>query len=116
MYRVRQDLVIAESQLRDYQVRLGKPFHHDAYLAELTTVRDQLKAGLSATAQMQSDEGKPIVSELAEQIKALKAAHTIEATPQRVGQKHSSAEEPVTARIRRRAERSPHPQDVSVAC
>ena len=47
--RVRQDLAIAESQLRDYQARLGKPFPHDAYLAELTTLRDQLKAGLSAT-------------------------------------------------------------------
>ncbi len=46
----------------------------------------------------------PSVSELAEQIKALKAANSIEATPQRVRQKHSSAEEPVTARIRRRTE------------
>jgi hypothetical protein len=69
--RVRQDLAIAESQLRDYQARLGKPFLHD-------------------------------VSELAERIKALKAARNIEATPQRVRQKQSSAEEPVTARIRRR--------------
>ena len=34
--RVRQDLAIAESQLRDYQARLGKPFLHDAYLSELT--------------------------------------------------------------------------------
>ena len=32
----RQDLAIAEAQLRDYQARLGKPFPHDAYLAELT--------------------------------------------------------------------------------
>src|SRR5438552_2444713 len=30
--RVRQDLVIAEAQLRDYQARLGQPFLHDAYL------------------------------------------------------------------------------------
>ncbi len=48
--RVRQDLTIAESQLRDYQARLGKPFSHDAYLSELTSLRDQLKAGLSASA------------------------------------------------------------------
>ena len=94
-------LAIAESQLRDYQARLGKPFLHDAYLSELTSLRDQLKAGLSATAQMQGDEAGPSVSELAEKIKALKAAHSIEATPQRVRQKHSSAEEPVTARIRK---------------
>jgi hypothetical protein len=102
--RVRQDLSIAESQLRDYQARLGKPFLHDTYLIELTSLRDQLKAGLSATAQMQGDEAGPSVSELAEKIKALKAAHSIEATPQRVRQKQSSAEEPVTARIRRRTE------------
>jgi len=43
----------------------------------------------------------------AERIKALKAAHNIEATPQRVRQKQSSAEEPVTARIRRRTEAHP---------
>ena len=100
--RVRQDLSIAESQLRDYQARLGKPFLHDAYLSELTGLRDQLKAGLSGTAHQPGNEEGPSVSELAERIKALKAAHSIEATPQRARQKHSSAEEPVTARIRRR--------------
>ena len=44
--RVKRDLQIAEAQLRDYQARLGKPFPHDAYLAELTTLRDQLKASV----------------------------------------------------------------------
>jgi N12 class adenine-specific DNA methylase len=98
--RVQQDLSIAEAQLRDYQARLGKPFLHDAYLSELTSLRDQLKAGLAAH-QSDKEEG-PSVSELAEKFKALKAAHSIDATPQRDRQKHSSAEEPVTARIRRR--------------
>src|ERR1700682_5274062 len=42
--RVRQDLAIAESQLRDYRERLGKPFAHEQYLSELTALRDQLKA------------------------------------------------------------------------
>jgi hypothetical protein len=102
--RVRQDLAIAESQLRDYQTRLGKPFLHDAYLSELTSLRDQLKCGLSATALVQGDGANPTVSELADKIKALKAAHNIEAAPQRARQKHASAEEPVTARIRRRSE------------
>src|SRR4029077_18155408 len=37
--RVRQDLGIAESQLRDNRARLGKPFLHDAYLSELTSLR-----------------------------------------------------------------------------
>lgn len=102
--RVRQDLSIAESQLRDYQARLGNPFQHDAYLSELTGLRDQLKAGLSATAHQPDSEAGPSVSELADKIKALKAINTIEATPQRARQKHSTAEEPITARIRRRQE------------
>ena len=105
--RVRQDLAIAESQLRDYQARLGKPFLHDAYLAELTSLRDQLKAGLSGSTPEPGKELGSSVSELAERIKALKAAHSIEATPQRVRQKQSTAEEPVTARIRRRTEALP---------
>jgi N12 class adenine-specific DNA methylase len=105
--RIRQDLAIAEAQLRDYQARLGKPFAFDSYLSELTILRDQLKAGLSATSQVHSDQGKTTVPELAEQIKSLKISHSIEVTPQRARQKHSSAEEPVTARIRRRAESMP---------
>jgi N12 class adenine-specific DNA methylase len=102
--RVRQDLAIAESQLRDYRERLGKPFAHDAYLTEFTSLRDQLKAGLSATAHDASNENGPTVSELADRVKALKAANTIETTPQRVQSKQASAEEPITARIRKRQE------------
>jgi hypothetical protein len=105
--RVRQDHSIAEAQLRDYQARLGKSFLHDGYLSEITSLRDQLKESLSATSHPQGDEGKPTMSELADRIKSLKAAHSIDATPQRARQKHSSAEEPVTARIRRRAEALP---------
>ena len=99
--RTRQDLAIAEGQLRDYQARLGQPFAHDAYLAELTGLRDQLKAGLSGA---EPQEGAPTVAELAEQIKALRASNSIEAAPERTGTRRVSAEEPVTARIRRRAE------------
>ncbi len=105
--RVRQDHSIAESQLRDYQARLGKPFLLDAYLSELTSLRDQLKVGLSSTAHQPDKEDGPSVPELADKIKALKAAHSIDATPQRARQKRSSAEEPVTARIRRRTEANP---------
>jgi hypothetical protein len=102
--RVRQDLSIAESQLRDYQARLGQPFTHDAYLTELTGLRDQLKAGLSASNHDPAGQKGPSVSELANRIKGLKAANTIEATPQRVQRKQAVAEEPITARIRRRQE------------
>src|SRR5438445_12351023 len=75
--RVRQDLAIAESQLRDYQARLGTPFLHDAYLSELTSLRDQLKGGLSGATPEPDNEPGRSVSELAERIKTLKAAHSI---------------------------------------
>jgi hypothetical protein len=83
---------------------LGRPFLHDTYLSELTGVRDQLKAGLSGTMPEPSSEPGPSVSDLAEKIKTLKATHNIEATPRRVRQKQSTAEESITARIRRRSE------------
>jgi N12 class adenine-specific DNA methylase len=105
--RLHRDLAIAESQLRDYQVRLGKPFVHEGYLSELTGLRDELKNGLSGAPQEPGSGKGPSVSETAEKIKALKAAHSIEAAPQRVRQRQSSAEEPVTTRIRRRAEGLP---------
>jgi hypothetical protein len=102
--RVHRDLDLARSHLRDYQDSLGKAFPHEAYLTELTTLRDQLKAGLSVTTQEPGKQEGPSVSEIAERIKALKAAHSIEATPQRAGQSHATTEEPVTRRIRRRTE------------
>jgi len=70
-------------------------------------LRDQLKAGLSTTAHQRENEEGPSTADLAGKIKSLKAANSIEATPQRVRQKHSTAEEPVTARIRRKAEAIP---------
>ena len=101
--RIRQDLAIAESQLRDYQARLGAPFHHDGYHSELTVLRDQLKAGLSGKTPEPDSEAPLTLSELASRFKALKGTHTVDATPQRTERRHSEAEEPVTARIRRRA-------------
>jgi hypothetical protein len=102
--RVRQDLAIAESQLRDYRERLGKPFAHEAYLSELTALRDQLKAALSGANSDSDDESGPSAFGLAAKIKAIQAANTIDTTPQRDRQKGPTAEEPVTARIRRRQE------------
>jgi N12 class adenine-specific DNA methylase/SAM-dependent methyltransferase len=97
----RQELAISENQLRDYQARLGSPFSHEMYLSELTGLRDQLRVGLSGA---EPKEGAPTVAELAERTKALRAANTIEATPQRSTARRLSAEEPVTARIRRKAD------------
>lgn len=99
--RIRQELGILETQLRDYQARLGTPFHHDAYLSILGTVRDQLKACLAGTPREHGAEQQPSAAELAAQIKALKGAHTIDAL-ERSGGPTIAAEEPVTARIRRR--------------
>ena len=96
--RTRQDLGIAQSQLRDYEARIGQPFSHAAYLDQLAALRDKLKAGLSGAVP---EEGEPTVAELAEQIKALRAHNIVEATPERTGRRRSTAEEPVTARIRR---------------
>jgi N12 class adenine-specific DNA methylase len=107
--RDRQDLAIAESQLRDYQVRLGKPFPHDAYLSELTTLRDLLKIGLSGTNPEPGTEPQLGPSDLADRIKAVKVANTIEAAPGRAVKRSSTAEEPVTARIRRRTGLSSDP-------
>jgi N12 class adenine-specific DNA methylase len=105
--RVRQDLGIAQAQLRDYQARLGAPFLHDAYLSRLTALRDRLKAGLSGASPEPGSEPLPTVSELAEQIKVLTSAHTIEAAPERAGLRRIAAEEPVTTRLRRRLEALP---------
>ncbi len=100
-----QNLGIAQGQLRDYQARLDKPFAHEAYLQELSGLRDQLKAGLSGPAEKET-EGRPAghaVLELAGRIKMLKDGQRVEAVPQRARQHHASAEEPITARIRRLA-------------
>jgi hypothetical protein len=101
---VRKDVGIAEAQLAAYQARLGATFPHDSYLSTLTALRDELKVRLSGKAPEPGEHGELTVSELAEQIKRLKASHTIEATPERVMTHHAKAEEPVTARIRRRGE------------
>ncbi len=98
-----EDLTLAESQLRDYQMRLGAPFAHETYLVELTELRDQLKAGLSGR-EPDAGTGALTVPELAGQIKALKASQNIDTTPQRSEQQSITAAEPVTARIRRRME------------
>lgn len=100
--RIREDLALAESQLRDYQARSGNPFVHESYRSELTAFRDRLKVSLSGGEPKQGEEPVQTAAELAEQIKTLKAAHTIEAAPQRTGKRTATAAEPVTTRIRQR--------------
>ena len=99
----RTELAIAEGQRRDYEARLGAPFAHEAYMTELTYLRDRLKASLSGATPEPGAQPLPPAAEVAEQIKTLKAGHAIEPAPSRSGaRKASTAEEPVTRRIRQR--------------
>ncbi len=108
---VKQELSIAESQLRDYQARIGRPFTHETYQAELTHLRERLKASLAGIpSNVGNDEApdsaatQPIsTAVLADRIKALKTMHTIDAAHERSAIRSLDAEEPVTARIRRRS-------------
>lgn len=104
----RDELALAEGQLRDYRARLGRPFRHDAYQAELATLRDRLKVALSASDPKPGKEPRPSAAELAEQVRALKDSQEIDATPQpaRGAPRTATGERPVTARIRERREAS----------
>jgi hypothetical protein len=70
-----------------------------AYGSECVRVQQDLSIAEAQLRDYQARLGKPFLHDA-----YLKAAHTIDATPQRARQKQSSAEEPVTARIRRRTE------------
>ena len=96
--------VIAETQVRDYRARLGTHFAHDVYFAQLTTLRDQLKAGLSSSTPEPGVATGPDAQELAAQIKALKASATVDPSSDRTSTRSLSAEEPITRQIRRRRE------------
>lgn len=78
--RVRQDLALARTQLRDYEARLGRPFPQADYLAALTDLRDRLKTALAAPpAADQPDAPSPAA--LAERIKAVQAANAARPEP-----------------------------------
>jgi hypothetical protein len=102
-----RDLEIAQGQLRDYEARLGGTFGHEAYLTELTNLRDSLEAALSSTTQAFDTES------IVASIKALKAAHTIEPAPERTARKTASIEEAVTTRIMHRAAEAEPVQQMS---
>ena len=115
--RIRAEIGIKQSQLEDYDARLGRPFAHEAYRRELAALRDLLRLGLSE----HPPEGLPPVAELAGRIKGLRGANTVEAAPERAAWKEARAERPVTARIRQRmaepaaGEMKPEPQPTAPA-
>jgi hypothetical protein len=92
--RDREDLKIAQGQFHDYEARIGSMFSHERYLEELTGLRNQLDGALSSTTQAHDTD------ELVEQIKALRAVNTIEASPERTAERKAAAiKESVTTRI-----------------
>jgi N12 class adenine-specific DNA methylase len=114
--KTQRDLEIAQGQRRDYETRLGGAFGHEAYLKELTGLRDSLEAALSSATEAFDTES--IVAD----IKALKAVHTIEEAPERSPRKAASVEEAVTTRIMQRvaeaepeAPKQPEAQPVQMA-
>ncbi len=112
--RIRQELAIAEGQLRDYEARLGAPFLHEAYMTELTDLRDRLRCALSGQSVDGGRGPQAEVGELAEQINALRATQAAVVRAGRVARGRSTAEEPVTARIRRRNQGARPPKDPPV--
>ena len=101
--KARRDLEIAQGQRRDYEARLGAVFAHAAYLEALTDLRNQLEAALSRPAQDGAEEALPPVGVLVERLKALHAAHTLDAVPERAAPRRTATvEEAITTRIRQR--------------
>jgi hypothetical protein len=109
-----RDLAIAQGQLRDYEARLGAGFVHAAYLEALTDLRTQLEAALSNTTQEGAEASRPTVGALVEHIKALQAAYTLDAAPERAAPRPTTTvAEAITTRIRQReqAETASQPDD-----
>jgi hypothetical protein len=103
--KARRDLEIARGQLHDYEARLGTGFAHATYLETLTALRSQLEAALSSTTHEEAEGSLPTVGDLVERLKALHAAHTVEAAPERSAPRRTATvEEAITARIRQRAQ------------
>lgn len=100
---LKAEIGVKQGQLKDYEARLGRPFAHEAFMRELADLRDLLKIGLSE----HPPEGSTPVAELAERIRALREANTVEAAPERTVRKATRAERPVTARIRERMAEEP---------
>ena len=110
--RIAEELTLARDQLRDYQVRQGLPFAHEDDLAELARLRDQLRAALAGATPEPGAGPLPPISNIAEQIRTLKEQVTIAASPSRSGPRPTTtAELPVTTRIRRRHPERSTPED-----
>lgn len=111
------DLSLAEQQLADYQARQGAGFADDAYLQQLTGLRDQLRQALSVQAPGESNSPTAALSaaEIAAQIETLKSSHA--STPHIERETNAATTEPeqaVTTRIKDRLRFEPEAQLLSV--
>lgn len=102
--RIEQDTSLAETQLHDYQSRLGQPFAHENHLSELTSLRNALKERLSAGATVQPDALSS--NELSNRIKSIMTTSASPNPPQRVELRTTASEEPIATRILRSLESS----------
>lgn len=103
--RAQRDLTIAQQQWRDYEARIGRGFPHDRYVAELTELRDRLKAALANPTQ----ESRAIPA-LAERMTELRASQSIEAAPERPTPRVTvAAAESVTTRLLHSVQETPTP-------
>jgi N12 class adenine-specific DNA methylase len=98
--RIRQNIAITQGQLRDYQARVGQPFTHDAYLTELTALRDQLRDGLSGTTPATGEATS--VAKLVEQIRSIKLASNVALASKQVRHNPIGVPESIVTRIHRR--------------
>jgi hypothetical protein len=106
-----RDLAIAQGQRRDYESRLGAGFAHAGYLEALTALRNQLEAALSSTVQEGAEASRPTVGALVERLKALHAAHTLDAAPERSAPRPTAmVAEAITTRIRQREQTKATPE------
>lgn len=97
--RAQVELVLAQQQLQDYHTRLGRRYPFDAYLTELTILRDQLRLSLSGQRPDDVSHDRPSAREITAQIEALRAANLSESKPDVPDKSRTTVEIPVTARI-----------------
>jgi hypothetical protein len=92
-----QELSVSEAEFRDYQARSGTPFKHEQNLSELTDLRNRLRATLSGVEMKEKNPQRTLPGG------SRSCGPTIQGNPRRSGRRAIAAEEPWTARIRRRA-------------
>jgi hypothetical protein len=81
IYRIERDTNLAETQLHDYQSRLGQNNTHENYLSELTSLRNARKQSLSDGAFIKLDA--PSTNDLFAYIKTLMTNNASQVTPNR---------------------------------